>query len=553
MHELTQEIEDALSDPLHGRQWAKDLFWDLLSFDRVASSLPIEVLPSQDRWGISESLTWARLGDIRVGLFKKSKGAWGDDRLDAIACKVGQVWRNALMLFADEEERHWHLVVCSPRVEGQAGVSRRLDMVKACQDRRVIGLITQLSPETSTPTSKAMHDLWLVAQPMHDVVTRMEYQLTRKRKRQVRQSGFLKFIQPYAMHPFLRKSEELELGRRIQDGDRDAWHTLIEHNVRMGFWGASRFGWSSTEFEECFQYSMTGLMHAAEKFDPSHGTRFSTYAHDWMWQKCQRGCEELSTFVHLPANQHKPLREYIKRKARQSIREAPWSAEDWAMDRIARLSTPVSIHSARDEIYQEACDELDPSTIVQQKLDQQSRMSAIQSILSEAAPRDQNIISHRFGLINGEELTLEECGQMHGVTRERVRQVEKKQIARLRRLILKRHSKLFGELIRTADWQDENKGPNLDEHQILLCQVIRENPPCISSVELSNAVQLSTSVRKAAIRVLIKNGVIERIGQGRSAVYRLAETNAVAGLMAERVSDAAGQEPQISQAEETLE
>lgn len=541
MHEIVREIEEALSGPLHGRQWAKDLFWDLLSFDRFASPLPIEVLPSKDRWGITESVTWARLGDIRVVLFRKTNGLWGDDRLESIACDVGQVWRNSLMLFADQDERQWYLVVCTPRVQGQAGVSRRLNITAVSRDRRIIGLLAGLSPETGTPASKAMHDLWLAGQPMHDVVTRMRYQLTRKRKRQLRRSGFLKFIRPYAMHPLLRKSEELELGRRIQDGDRDAWHTLIEHNVRMGFWGASRFGWSSIEFEECFQYSMAGLMRAAEKFDPSQGTRFSTYAHNWMWQKCQRGCEELSTFVHLPAHHHKPLRDYLKRQARQPIREAPWSGEEWEVDRIARLSKPVSVHRAKGEIYQEACADLDPSIIVQKKLDRQSRMSAIQSILSEAAARDQNIMSHRFGLVNGEDLTLEECGQIHNVTRERVRQVEKKQIERLRELIPKRYPTLFEEFIRTADWPTEKKGATLDEHQLLLCQVIRQSVSCISSVELSKAVKLPTSARKAAIRALVKNGVIERIGHGRTAVYRLADANATAGLEAEPLPDDAEQ------------
>jgi len=445
MCELTQEIDAALTLPLGGRQWAKSLFWDVLSFDRIMAPVPFEVLPKKNRIGVAESRIWAQLGDIRVVLFQSESGIWSGDQLESIACKVGLIWRESVMLFTDVSERLWTLVVCVPRIEGKAGVSRRLEMSEVARDRRLKGVIEKLSPEIETSPSRSLQELWLAGRPMQDVVTRMEHQLRRSTRRQVKQGGFLEFIRPYAMHPLLRQHEEHGLGKQIQDGNRDAWRELVEHNVRMGFWGANRSSWPKVDFDERFQYSMMGIMRAAEKFDPDQGTRFSTYAFAWMRQVCQREYQKNRSTVYLPDYKHSPLRSYIEKSRRQPYREEPWTDEDWEYERIVRLTSLDHYDWAVSPVHQEACEDIDPAKILQVRHDGDKYMGAVLSILAEYSERDQDILFRRFGIYYRNESTLQEIGEFYGLTREAVRQVQKRLLEKLSYLIPIRFPQMFGD------------------------------------------------------------------------------------------------------------
>ena len=527
MLDLVREIEEVFAKPIHGREWAKVLFWDLLDFDRLAIPVPTDVLGQADRPVIGESVLWAESGDIRVAMFRRSSGDWNPDSLGQVAGTVALVWRRALLLFGDAAEANWHLVVSIPRTEGQAGECRVCRLSGNSRSSRLPGLLAGLSPETPSSTGQALRSLWLDADPLTDPTEGVMYGLPRWLRSRLRGSSFEDFVRQAGAHANLTKCEEVALGQRIQAGDRDAWRELVRHNIRLAIWGARRFAKSRLEFEDIVQHSLLGVMRAADRFDPAMDARFSTYAFHWMRQCCQRACEVEATLIRVPSHHHRGIRDYRK-QVRGSGVEHRASDLNEEYEHILNLMSLDSYEWAATPVYGEASMDYDPASIFMESAAKDEIANAIYSILSVSSERDQEVVYRRFGLNDREEATLEEIGEHLGITRERVRQIESKQLRRLREEL----SKKLGEFKLAIQEDDEERtlGQASGEVQSArkqIVDVIRRANGEMAAVELSRTLRIERSVRKAALSGLVSEGVITIAGEGRSARYLTTMNGAV--------------------------
>ncbi len=254
----------------------------------------------------------------------------------------------------------------------------------------------------------------------------------------------------YAEHKLLEDPPaEPVLQRELQiltaDGERAKSH-LIEANLRLVVSVAKRYTGRGLLFLDLVQEGNTGLIRAVEKFDYAKGFKFSTYATWWIRQAISRALADQGRTIRIPVH----LVEVINRVARtrreliQDFGTEP-TPEELAekagvpVERLPELTAytrePVSLHTALGEDGDgelgdliEDRDSVTPMEMVTFLLLQET----IQSILAEMSPREAGIISLRYGLSGGRTRTLEEIGQVYGVTRERIRQIESKTMSKLR-------------------------------------------------------------------------------------------------------------------------
>lgn len=187
-------------------------------------------------------------------------------------------------------------------------------------------------------------------------------------------------------------------------------------------------------FDDCMQAGLMGVMRAAEKFDPSFGTKFSTYATWWIRQHVQRSIADTARVVRLPVHVHEDLRPVraARRALCESLDRLPTLTEisDATGRPVARVEQVLAFD--RDIIGLDAaaeitCDDVRwahrPDVDVEESLDRARLCDQVLSLLTD---RESAVLRRRCGYDTGREETLEEIGQSFGVTRERIRQIEAK-------------------------------------------------------------------------------------------------------------------------------
>lgn len=243
-----------------------------------------------------------------------------------------------------------------------------------------------------------------------------------------------------------------KLWKKAKRGDKEAKRRIMEANLRLVVPIAKKYHRQGTEFLDLIEEGNLGLMHAIDKFDPSKGYRFSTYASYWIEQSIRRAVEEQSKTIRIQPHAWEALRKWLKEWGKmhaalgrdptlaEMARKMHWTARQVrgvldaaeAAKGIGSLENPIESDDdniTMEDMISESTTQSPENLISVLKLHDE-----LQQALQEIGDRERVILELRHGLTGQSPMTLEEVGKRLRLSRERIRQIEERALLRLRRV-----------------------------------------------------------------------------------------------------------------------